>query len=104
MSLETIHVGVIGLVIELEVLDENGDPKDLSSASVLEIKLRAPGGSTTTYTAVLSGDGTDGKMRYVTASADDLDTVGQWTKQGYIEVGSFKGHTSRCTFQVYPTL
>ena len=104
MPLETIHMGVIGLALELEVLDETGAAVNLSAASVLQLKLRAPGGNTETYTAVLSGDGTDGKMRYVTTSTEDLDAAGTWTKQGYIEVGTFKGYTSRSTFEVYPVL
>jgi hypothetical protein len=95
-----IHLNDIGTVPRLTVYRENGDLEtSLGSATKLRIKLQDPGGTSVTKIAVLSTDGSDGKMQYTTV-LNDVDDVGSWKIQGYIEMGGGKWHTSKRDFEV----
>lgn len=94
-----LHVGDIGTALELTVVDK-GVVVDLSDATTLEIILASPCGTVTTFEAELSTDGTDGKLRYVTESADDLDEAGTWQRQGHVITPDGEWHTSIAKFTV----
>lgn len=98
-----IHVGDVGTVFEATVLDEDGAVVDISAATLRQLLFRKADQTVVTQTAVLSGAGTDGKMRYVTV-VDDLDVSGLWTVQGYVEMSAGKWHSDLRTFQVYRNL
>ena len=89
-------VGDIGTIIELTIKDQDLAVVDISSASTLQILMKAPDGTVTTQTGVLSGDGTDGKMRYVT-QAGDWTMHGVWEIQGraVITAGTFRTRVIR---------
>lgn len=100
MAAEEIHVNDIGTVFEVTVMD-GANVLDISSASSLRILLRKPGGNVVLdKAAVLSGDGTDGKMRYVSV-ADDLDIAGKWKIQGFVQNPAGSWHTDVDSFRVY---
>lgn len=99
-----IFVGDVGTVFKLTVKDEDGTIVDLSTASTLQIKFKKPyASSAITKTATLDTDGTDGVMKYV-AIAGDLDTVGTWSIQGHVNIGSLSLSTNISTFEVLATL
>ncbi|OGC94097.1 MAG: hypothetical protein A2W25_11990 [candidate division Zixibacteria bacterium RBG_16_53_22] len=56
----------------------------LGLATNLYIYLTPPSGVDKTKAAVLSSNGSDGKMQYVTVNGD-LDETGSWQIQGYIK-------------------
>ena len=94
-----IHVGDIGTTLIVTIL-ENGSVVDISSATSLQIVIRKPDATTLTKTGVLTTDGTDGKMQYISI-AGDFDQSGNYRIQGKVEltggnysssVGSFKVH------------
>ena len=95
-----IHVGDVGTIFEVIVVDQAGNVVNLAGATTTQIKFTKPDG---TQTAVLSGDGSDGAMRYITI-ANDLDADGGWFLQGYVvkPVGSW--HSDIGTFPVQPSL
>jgi hypothetical protein len=99
-----IHVGDVGTVFRVTVVDEDGVVIDISSATVLQIWFEDPTGSVSVQTAALTNSGTDGKMQYMTASASDLATDGPWRLQGYVELGGAKIHTDIHKFKVKANL
>lgn len=94
-----IHLGDVGTVIELTVIDQDGAVVDISAASVLQIIFGKPDRSAVAKTAVLTNTGTDGKMHYVTV-AEDLDQVGLWRAQGKVTNGSGSWKSDEVTFSV----
>ena len=75
-----------GSIFRVKVKKQDNAIWDLSAATTIQIKFEKPGGSTLIKTAVLTTDGTDGKMQYVSVSGD-LDEVGEWEIQGRIVSG-----------------
>jgi len=76
----------IGTVFERQIKD-GSTIVDISSGTALQIIFEKPDGTLVTQTAVLSGSGTDGKLRYVTLSGD-LDEIGLWKWQARVTVDS----------------
>lgn len=76
----------IGSVIEL-IIKVNDVALDISQAITKQIVLKNPAGTSVTKTAVFSGDGTDGKLRYVTVT-NDLASAGLWQAQAKIVLPS----------------
>jgi hypothetical protein len=99
----TLNKNDIGVALRLTIT-EYGTPINLSAATVKKIKFRAPGAaSTIEKAATFTTDGSDGQVQCLTG-AGDLDTIGTWKIQGYIELGTYKGHTTFGTFKVIDTL
>ena len=100
-----IQKGVIGFTF-LARMTSSGSPIDISDASIMEIHLRCRGGIEKVFDAEFETDGTDGRLRYITEDATDLDTQGEWKAQPYIETlyGAFKGFGSKATFRVLDNL
>jgi hypothetical protein len=66
--------------LEVELVDQDGEPIDLSEASELQFWLRAPDGSFRPVPAAFSSNGIDGLISYLTTSAD-LTEAGLWSIQ-----------------------
>lgn len=97
-----IHVGDVGTTFVL-IVSDNGSPVDISGATLLEIYLRPVGGNNIQKTAVITTDGYDGKMQYVTI-AGDLDIAGLWEIQGRVQFGSNTWKTTVKQFHVYSNI
>lgn len=95
-----VHVGDIGTVFEATFRDETGSVVNIALANVKQLRFKKPSGTVVTKTAVLSGDGSDGKARYVSV-LNDLDTAGGWQVQGYVEIGAGKWSSDVYRFRVY---
>lgn len=99
------HVGDIGTALRCTVRDENNAVVDLSTATVLQIKLLKPDREEVIHTGALYTDGTDGILQYVTTSADDLDQVGIWKLQGIVTFSASDTHKSNIkSFLVEPNI
>ena len=98
----TIIKGDIGTILEATVVDEQNAPLDLSGADIIKLKMRDPLGKSFERIAVLTTDGLDGTIRYVTVEGDfPLD--GLWHLQWYIKVGTLvRFHTSLSEMAVLP--
>ncbi len=83
-------------LIRLRVKDE-GLAFNLSAATVLQVKLKAPNVATVTKTGALGAS--TNFLEYQTV-AGDLNVHGDWTVQGYIEKPGWKGHTTKFMLQV----
>jgi hypothetical protein len=77
----------IGTVFRGTVKDQASAVVNISTQTKLEMVFTKPGGANVVKTAVLSTNGTDGKMQY-TSVANDLDTEGEWSFQGYVELAA----------------
>ena len=81
-----VRVGNIGVVFEVDVIDQDGNPVDISNAvittrQIIFVKPRIK--TRLAKTGVLVNDGTDGKMKYTSVSGD-LDEVGVYKIQASI--------------------
>jgi hypothetical protein len=96
----SIYKGDIGVEIRVAVVDSDGDAVDLTLALTKNIIISKPDGSQVTKSASFVNTGSDGLIRYYT-TANDLDLVGLYEYQGYIELsGVFTGHTEASSFEV----
>src|SRR4030065_2265525 len=98
MSDYEVHVGDEGTIIKVP-LTENGEPLDLTEATIKELKFERKDRSTFKVDAEVWGLATGGILYCL--SDDAFFTVqGQMTVQSYIEFVSGKWHTSKETFNV----
>lgn len=106
MSKNEVRVGDVGTSIEMQVLKQDDQPYDIGDATLLEFKFQKPDGTVITRTAdvLVDSDPADGWVQYITA-ADDLDQIGTWLYQVYIEKGSsVKHHTDYERLRIHPNL
>jgi hypothetical protein len=87
----------------LVTLTDNSVAVDISSATGLTVYIRQPDGTVLTRSGTLNGDGTDGKMYYLTV-AGDLDTAGHYKIQGKVTLSSGTFYTSISAFKVHCNL
>jgi len=92
----------IGSTFELTVTDDS-IALDLTTATIKQIKFGKPDGVTVIQTASFVTDGSDGKIEYVTVESD-LDVVGKWKLQAYVEMGGGKWHSTMDYFNVIANL
>ena len=101
MASEEVHKGDTTTI--RRTIYDGTDVVDISSATVKQFKLRSPSGVTVTKDGVFTTDGTDGKLEY-TCPTSELDEVGVWQSQIYIEMPGWTGHTDIQSFMVYANL
>jgi hypothetical protein len=95
-----IHKGDIGTVFELTITETTGTVVDVSTATSKSILFQKPDKTKVSKTATFTTDGSDGKIQY-TAVDGDIDTIGEWSMQGYVELASGgKFHSEITTFEV----
>lgn len=99
-----IHSGDVGTIIRLTITeDDDTTAVDVSGATVKTFYFLKPTGTKDYVTAVFDSDGTDGKLVYTTIE-DDIDTVGRWQVQAYVEIGAAKYYSTKTTFIVQSNL
>lgn len=103
MAANEIHLYDVGTVFEITMTDDDV-VQPIDGASALEIIFEKPDKTLVTNTAVLSGDGTDGKMRYVIVLPTELDQKGNWKIQGIVTFPTGKWSSDIDKFKVYENL
>jgi hypothetical protein len=92
-----VHFNDIGTRFEVTCKDQDGrEITELADASVLKIVFERPSGNSFERVADYMADGI---ITYVTVSGD-LNEVGKWKGQGYVEFEDYKGHSSIFEFEV----
>lgn len=92
-----IQLGDVGTLFDVTVKNQAGQlVTELESATTLEMVFQRPNGTTYRRTASYLGAG---RIGYITQN-NDIDAVGRWKGQGYVELSSFRGNTSIFEFQV----
>lgn len=102
-SRNNIQVGAINLLVELELREGYG-VLDVSTATVKTIIIEKPDHTTLiSASASFMTDGTDGLIYYRTV-AGDLNQIGVYNVQAYVEMPSFTGYSTPTDFEVFPNL
>jgi hypothetical protein len=95
---DDIHQNDIGTLFTITIVDCS-IPVNISGANVKNIKFTKPSGILVTKNANFLTDGSDGILTYTTVNGD-LDEIGNWKLQAYLELGSNKYNSSIETFRV----
>lgn len=102
---DEVHIGDIGAIFELEIQEDGATIPIDSYTTAKEIIFLKPDGTTKVVNAaVFTTDGTDGKMRYVTTAAGELDQEGNWQMQGRLEKAGENFKTEVVVFPVTANL
>ncbi len=80
---------------------ERGAVLPITGATNLRIYFERPDKTYFYKTGAFKTDGSDGKIKYVTTSVDDLDVAGQWHVQGYFTLSGWTGHSDMEVLPVY---
>lgn len=97
-----IHVGDIGTVIRLTIVDQDGRPVSVVGYEQLKLDIKKPG-STITRTLSLVNTGSDGKVQY-TAVSGDFDVPGTYTFQAFVDLPSGQWSSDKVVKQVESNL
>ncbi len=89
--------------LEVEVVDQDGNAVDISSAIGLQLWLLAPDGSPRPVPAAFVSNGMDGLLEYTT-SAEDLTEAGLWGLQAQLTFGAQILTTRWAYFAVEPNV
>ena len=101
MAANEIHLADIGTEFRLSIL-ESGAAVDVSSATNY-IKFSKPDNTIVTQSGTLYTDGTDGVITYTSVSGD-LDAVGTWRLQAFVDFGATEFYSDISTFKVHKNL
>jgi len=93
-----LHLDDIGTQILITIKEDNV-AVDLSTATVKQFDFKKKDGTTMVKEADFYTDGTDGILEYITISGD-IDQVGKWSVQPYLELPNWQGHTQKIDFRV----
>lgn len=77
-----------GFIREIQFVDDNNSPIDISQATVKTLAFVDPMGTTVEKTANFTTDGTDGKIRYQIEAALFAKPPGAWTYYGVVRTAS----------------
>ena len=100
---EEIHVGDIGTIFEITLMDD-ASVVNISSATEMLIIFTKPDGTKITNIAVLTGNGSDGKIRYIIVLSTELDQTGSWKIQANVTLPSGQWSSNIDRFRVYKNL
>lgn len=98
-----VHVNDVGTRFKLTLEDGDNTAVNISTATVKRLDFRKPDGTVIQRTAAFFTTGADGILYYDTI-AGDIDQVGKWYVQPYVEFDGFKGHGEKKSFPVFAVL
>lgn len=98
-----VHVGDVGTTVEVTITKDDGTALNISAAT--EKKIRFKSLTTIVKDAAFVTDGSDGKLKYVTITADTVFArAGTWKVQGYVNLPSGKWSTDIASVTVESNL
>lgn len=98
-----IHIGDIGTSFILNILDEDDNIVDISSATAIDVKFRRGDGTKMTKTGALFTDGKDGKIQYITISGD-ITCSGVWQVQARVVLPAGEWNSNVKVFSVHDNI
>lgn len=102
-TLQFCQIANAGIQVIVQLLDQNGNPLNISGATALIIAFQQPDGTQFTRTAQYVSTGIDGQIYYVTTAAD-ITEAGLWYAQAQITVGGATLTTQWGQFQANANL
>jgi len=104
MSDTIIHVGDVGTIIRLTITEDDGSTAiDVSTATTKKFYFQKRDGTKLAVDAEFNTTGADGKLKYTTV-AGNIDVVGVWQVQAYVEIGAAKYYSTKARFAVMSNL
>ena len=103
MARNEIRIGDEGTIVERTIKDQTGAVVNLAGATSLQFHFQKPNGTDVTVAAILSTNGSDGKMQY-TSTSSTWDQAGRWQGQAKIQAGGVSLKSDIWEFHVYPNL
>jgi hypothetical protein len=98
MTIRTMHLGDVGTIIRATVTD-GGVVVPLAAATTKQMKFKKPDGTVLVKAGAFTTDGADGNLQYTTIQGD-LDQVGKWQGEVYVEFPTGKWHSDTFDFHV----
>lgn len=98
-----IHVGDFGTQFIVEVLNQNNQTINLSSATSITLRFLRPDGTVTDHVASVYMGGTTGKLVYVLEDGD-INIAGLWNYQAIIVFAQGTWSTNIVPFTVYDNI
>jgi hypothetical protein len=98
-----IHQSDIGTLIQIQIVDCDSVPVDISGATAKQMVLKKPNGESLIVSADFVNTGTDGLIKYMIQSGD-LDQIGTWKIQGIVTIGAYVWHSNFESFKVLRNL
>lgn len=99
-----VQEGALGVPISVTIKNPDGTARNISDATVKDFIFRRPDGVKVTKTASFLNDGSDGKLYYLTAAANDLSPPGPWYLQASIVQPGYTGRSNVGIFFVNKNL
>jgi len=104
---EQAHVNDIGTIFRVTIYDTTSTGgstvADVSDTTMRTLYFGRPDGTTFSRSAVLTTDGTDGKIEYTTVDGD-LNTAGTWSIQAYVVSAAGSWNSTVGNFRVFENL
>jgi hypothetical protein len=104
---EQAHVNDIGTIFRVTIYDTTSTGgstvADVSDTTMRTLYFGRPDGTTFSRSAVLTTDGTDGKIEYTTVDGD-LNTAGTWSIQAYVVSTAGSWNSTVGNFRVFENL
>lgn len=94
-----IYVNDVGTQLIATFKRPDGQPRDISNATLKQLRLKKPNGTIVYKPAEFVMDGANGQVIY-TFVEGDVDQSGSWEVQGYIETLSGRWHSGVVVFPV----
>ena len=96
---DVIHVGDIGTIFQVTVLNYAGGALSLVGATSTVFLLQHSSGTTISRVATFITDGSDGGLQWATTLATDLAQAGVWQIQAVVHIpgGTFSSTTGGFT-------
>lgn len=101
--MDDLQVGVVGAVIQMALVDQDGAALDVSTAT-LAAYLQSPRGKMMTVVPVVVNTGSDGFIKYTTTAATDLDCEGPWRIQAKVTISGNVFPSKSVSFDVRQNL
>ena len=99
---------VQGTGVVVQVLDNNGNPINIRTATTLEILVTRPNGVQVAVPAAFYTNGLDGQMVFTTSATvpanTGIDQVGTWSIHGKVVLGGELQYTGVSYFEVFANL
>ena len=99
---DEVHIGDEGTIVRISIF-ENGEPLDLTDASVIKMKFQRKDRTSFQVDGSIYGAATNGVVQCV-SSAAYFTGKGKMTVQVYLEYPSGKWHTSEAEFEVFENI
>ena len=98
-----LQVGNVGSLIRMTVVDQDGEPVDVSAAT-LTLYLRRPDDSVLVKTPTLTSGGVDGRIQYATVANDLIKPGGPYSLQVKVVIGGNTYFSTILILQISPNI